>query len=215
VTTPAYDRDIAALLVVDPYNDFISEGGKIWARIKVVAEANNCVPNMLEVLSAARKAKLRVFYAMHHRYRPGDYETWTYIAPIQKGAWQRKAFEYATWGRHCQRHRFAHDSGQDRDALRGGAVRRQGGNSNLRPLWRLQGLYLGNDGRVDPSFREPRTADWRTCQARVAGTRADCGEGRAWRSTSACVHQLCSVIWVAVAHANKSPVGLGYGWAGG
>ena len=53
---------------------------------------------MLEVLNAARKAKLRVFYAMHHRYRPGDYETWKYIPPIQKGAWQRKSFEYGTWG---------------------------------------------------------------------------------------------------------------------
>src|SRR5215471_11758767 len=51
-------------------------------------KANNCVAHMLEVLNAARRAKLRVFYAMHHRYRPGDYETWKYIAPIQKGAWQ-------------------------------------------------------------------------------------------------------------------------------
>jgi ureidoacrylate peracid hydrolase len=98
VNTPTYDMGITALLVVDPYNDFISEGGKIWPRIKAVAEANNCVPNMLEVLNAARNAKLRIFYAMHHRYRPGDYETWTYIAPIQKAAWTRKAFEYGTWG---------------------------------------------------------------------------------------------------------------------
>jgi nicotinamidase-related amidase len=98
VNAPQYDKDITALLVVDPYNDFISEGGKIWPRIKAVAEANNCVPHMLEVLNAARKVKLRVFYAMHHRYRPGDYETWKYIAPIQKVAWQRKSFEYGTWG---------------------------------------------------------------------------------------------------------------------
>jgi len=98
VNTPAYDKDITALLVVDPYNDFISEGGKIWPRIKAVAEANNCVPHMLEVLHAARKANLRVFYAMHHRYRPGDYETWKYIAPIQKGAWQHRTFEFGTWG---------------------------------------------------------------------------------------------------------------------
>src|SRR5262249_28624360 len=65
---------------IDPYNDFISEGGKIWPRIKAVAEANNCVPHMQQVLNAARKAKLLIFFAMHHRYRPGDYETWTYIA---------------------------------------------------------------------------------------------------------------------------------------
>lgn len=70
-----YEKDITGLVVIDPYNDFISEGGKIWNRIKDVAEANNCVPHMLQVLNAARKTGLRIFYALHHRYRPGDYET--------------------------------------------------------------------------------------------------------------------------------------------
>src|SRR5215475_12324307 len=98
MNTPTYDESISALLVVDPYNDFISDGGKIWPRIKAVAEANGCVPNMVKVLNAARAAKLRVFYAMHHRYRPGDYETWTYIAPIQRATWQHKTFEYGKWG---------------------------------------------------------------------------------------------------------------------
>ena len=93
-----YDKAITALLVIDPYNDFISEGGKIWDRIRTVAEANQCVPNMERVLNAARNAELRVFYALHRRYRPGDYETWKYIAPIQKAAWKRKSFEDGTWG---------------------------------------------------------------------------------------------------------------------
>jgi nicotinamidase-related amidase len=85
-------------LIIDPYNDFISEGGKLWDRVKNVAQANHCVPHMLEVLNAARKAGLRIFYAPHRRYRPGDYETWKYIAPIQKAAWSRKSFEHGTWG---------------------------------------------------------------------------------------------------------------------
>jgi ureidoacrylate peracid hydrolase len=98
VVNVTYNKQLTALLVVDPYNDFISVGGKIWDRIRVVAEANDCVPHMLQVLNAARNAGLRVFYAMHRRYRPGDYETWKYIAPIQKVAWERKPFEYGTWG---------------------------------------------------------------------------------------------------------------------
>ena len=93
-----FDKEITALLTIDPYNDFISEGGKLWDRVRGVAEANGCVPNMLRVLNAARKSGLRVFYALHHRYRPGDYETWKYIAPVQKAAWSRKTFEYGTWG---------------------------------------------------------------------------------------------------------------------
>jgi nicotinamidase-related amidase len=93
-----FDKELTALLVIDPYNDFISEGGKIWDRIRAVAESNDCVPHMLQALNAARKAGLRVFYSMHRRYRPGDYETWKYVAPIQKAAWSRKTFEYGTWG---------------------------------------------------------------------------------------------------------------------
>jgi len=62
-----YDQDITALLVIDPYNDFISEGGKVWNRLRAVAEANRCVPHMLQVLQAARGARLRVFYALRCR----------------------------------------------------------------------------------------------------------------------------------------------------
>jgi nicotinamidase-related amidase len=76
---------VTALLVIDPYNDFTSEGGKVWDRLKAVAEANDCVPHMLQVLNAARKAGLRIW-------------TRKYIAPIQKAAWSRKTFEYGTWG---------------------------------------------------------------------------------------------------------------------
>jgi ureidoacrylate peracid hydrolase len=93
-----FDRGITGLLVIDPYNDFISEGGKVWDRLKGVAEANGCVPHMKQVLDAARQAEIRVFYALHRRYRPGDYETWKYVAPIQKAAWERRTFEFGTWG---------------------------------------------------------------------------------------------------------------------
>ena len=52
---------------------------------------------MREVLNSSRQAGLRVFYALHHRYRPGDYETWTYIAPVQRANWRHKSFEHGTW----------------------------------------------------------------------------------------------------------------------
>jgi ureidoacrylate peracid hydrolase len=53
---------------------------------------------MLQVVDAARASGLRVFYALHRRYRPGDYETWKYIAPVQEAAWSHKTFAYGTWG---------------------------------------------------------------------------------------------------------------------
>jgi nicotinamidase-related amidase len=93
-----FDKDSTALLVIDPYNDFISEGGKVWDRLKAVAEANGCVGHMSQVLSVARETGLRVFYALHRRYRPGDYETWKSRAPIQEAAWSHRTFEEGTWG---------------------------------------------------------------------------------------------------------------------
>ncbi|QRY50553.1 cysteine hydrolase family protein [Mycolicibacterium septicum] len=98
MTDANFAASSTALVVIDPYNDFISEGGKVWDRLRDVAEANRCVPHMAEVLAAARAVDIRVFYALHRRYRPGDYETWQHVAPVQRAAWSRRTFEYGTWG---------------------------------------------------------------------------------------------------------------------
>jgi hypothetical protein len=37
-TKPTYDPARTGLLFVDPYNDFRSEGGKLWPRVKEIAE---------------------------------------------------------------------------------------------------------------------------------------------------------------------------------
>jgi hypothetical protein len=60
MTNLSFDTETTALLVIDPYNDFISEGGKLWDRIKGVAEANDCISHMLQLLTAARKTGVRV-----------------------------------------------------------------------------------------------------------------------------------------------------------
>jgi hypothetical protein len=38
MSATAYRRDATALLSVDPYNDFLSEGGLVWPRIREVAQ---------------------------------------------------------------------------------------------------------------------------------------------------------------------------------
>jgi len=61
-----YEKEITALLAIDPYNDFISEGGKVWDRLKGVAEANKCIPHMMQVLDASRKADIMPVYPGAH-----------------------------------------------------------------------------------------------------------------------------------------------------
>jgi nicotinamidase-related amidase len=93
-----YRLDATGLLIVDPYNDFISQGGQVWPRVRDVVEANGCISHMIETLQAARSAGLRIFYVPHHRWRPGDYETWKYWAPIQEDAARSRVFADGTWG---------------------------------------------------------------------------------------------------------------------
>jgi nicotinamidase-related amidase len=52
MTNLKFDKATTALLLIDPYNDFISEGGKLWDRIKTVAEANDCVAHIVAGLVA-------------------------------------------------------------------------------------------------------------------------------------------------------------------
>jgi nicotinamidase-related amidase len=90
--------DRTGLLVVDPYNDFISEGGMLWPRVREVVEANGCIPHMIQILKAARSAAFRIFFSPHRRWRSGDYETWKYWAPIQESAARSKVFADGSWG---------------------------------------------------------------------------------------------------------------------
>ena len=77
-----YDKQFTALLVIDTYNDFISEGGKIWDRLKGVAEANKCVPHMMQVVDVYEKAlgfrhRGEAGYRIVQLHRPGrNRNTW-------------------------------------------------------------------------------------------------------------------------------------------
>ena len=43
----SYAKNIMALMVIDPYNDCISEGGMVWDRLKAVADATDVFPTRL------------------------------------------------------------------------------------------------------------------------------------------------------------------------
>jgi nicotinamidase-related amidase len=94
----AYQHDQTALLFIDPYNDFLSEGGKIWPKVKEVAEANHLQKNLRAIVKAARKAGIRVFIVPHKRWEPNDYKYWRYPNPTQVAIMDRHTFALGTWG---------------------------------------------------------------------------------------------------------------------
>lgn len=94
-----YQRAATALLFIDPYNDFLSEGGKVWPRVKDVAEANNLLDNLRTIVTAIRKSGIQVVIAPHKRWEPTDYQHWRNPNPTQQRIMEKThTFAKGTWG---------------------------------------------------------------------------------------------------------------------
>jgi nicotinamidase-related amidase len=93
-----YPKGRTALLFVDPYNDFLAEGGKLWKRISGTANAANLHGNLRSVVSAARKAGLPVFIVPHHRFQTGDLDGWDHPTPYQLQSQHALVFQQGEWG---------------------------------------------------------------------------------------------------------------------
>ncbi len=98
MTTTTYAADRTALLIVDPYNDFMSEGGKFYEATKETAEAVGFYDNMRKLIPAVRAARIQVIIVPHHRWREGDYVGWKHMNPTQVRANQSHGFAAGSWG---------------------------------------------------------------------------------------------------------------------
>ena len=98
MTTTAYAADSTALLIVDPYNDFMSEGGKLYEATKETAQAVGFYDNMRKLIPAIRAARIHVIIVPHHRWREGDYNGWKHMNPSQVRNNQTQGFAAGTWG---------------------------------------------------------------------------------------------------------------------
>jgi nicotinamidase-related amidase len=96
--TPIYERNKTALLFIDPYNDFLSEGGKVWPRVKDVAESNNLLNNLRSIVKAVRQAGIQIFIVPHKRWEPTDYQYWKFPNPTQISIMERHSFAKDSWG---------------------------------------------------------------------------------------------------------------------
>ncbi|MFI8223149.1 isochorismatase family cysteine hydrolase [Pseudomonas sp. NPDC085632] len=93
-----YPPDRTAYLLVDPYNDFLSDGGKIFPLIKPMAEQNGLLDNLRKLDSTVRELKIPVVIVPHHRWEKGDYETWDHPTPTQCKIMHMHHFARGEWG---------------------------------------------------------------------------------------------------------------------
>lgn len=96
--TQSYDPKTTALLCIDFYNDFLSEGGKLWPMVKTIATELKLLDNLRTIVKTSREAGITVFHVPHHRWEPGDLQNWKNATPYQLSGMERQIFAKGTWG---------------------------------------------------------------------------------------------------------------------
>jgi nicotinamidase-related amidase len=94
----SYTLGQTAILLVDPYNDFLAEGGKLWPRIAGTKAAAGLHERLKAVLAAGRAAGLTVFIVPHHRFCPGDLAGWRHPSPYLQASAKALVFQCDSWG---------------------------------------------------------------------------------------------------------------------
>ncbi|GEP54623.1 cysteine hydrolase family protein [Reyranella soli] len=93
-----YAEDRTGLLLIDAFNDFLSEGGKLWPRVQPAAETADLLGHLRTLLGIVRRAGLAVFHVPHRRWREGDFDRWKHPTPWQLEIDREGLFAHGTWG---------------------------------------------------------------------------------------------------------------------
>jgi nicotinamidase-related amidase len=76
------DRQRAALVVIDPQNDFLSQAGAAWSVFGPSVTENHTVAHLGELFKTAKEAGITVAVSPHYYY-PSDHE-WHFGGPLEK-----------------------------------------------------------------------------------------------------------------------------------
>src|SRR3954471_8145554 len=87
-----------ALLLIDPYNDFLHPDGKMYSALAASLDESNTIANIHKLLPSIRAQKIPVYYCLHQQYKPGFYSGWKHMSASHELQKENKVFEEGSWG---------------------------------------------------------------------------------------------------------------------
>lgn len=87
-----------AIIIIDPYNDFLHPEGKLNGLLATSLAAKNTITHLHELVAAARKHNIGIFYGLHQQLKPGFIAGWKHATPLQLNQKEHGAFAEGTWG---------------------------------------------------------------------------------------------------------------------
>ncbi|CEL04972.1 hypothetical protein ASPCAL06094 [Aspergillus calidoustus] len=86
-----------AIVLVDPYNDFLHPDGKLTPFLKDLEE-RNAVQNMKDLVQAARSRNIPVYYGLHQQWSADKFHDWKHMTPSHVRQRDIHFFEEGSFG---------------------------------------------------------------------------------------------------------------------
>ena len=87
-----------AVIIIDPYNDFLHPSGKLNSLLADSLKEKHSIAHLQELVTAARKHKIPIYYGLHQQVKPGFLAGWKHATPLQQSQKENVAFEEGSWG---------------------------------------------------------------------------------------------------------------------
>ncbi|KUJ16288.1 Isochorismatase hydrolase [Mollisia scopiformis] len=87
-----------AVILIDPYNDFLHPSGKLNGLVSTSMQKTNTLTHIKELVDTARGHKIPIYYGLHQQVGANFIMGWNHATPMQKSQRDNKGFEEGTWG---------------------------------------------------------------------------------------------------------------------
>ena len=88
----------SAIVLIDPYNDFLHPEGKAYKPISESIKKTGTVENLHKLLKIAREKKIPVYYCLHQQTHEHAMVGWKHMTNSQSRLKAGQIFEAGSWG---------------------------------------------------------------------------------------------------------------------
>lgn len=87
-----------AIVLIDVYNDFLHENGKMYFATKEDLARKRTIGNLLKLVKFARQEKIPIYYGLHQQYREGFFDGWKHMAHLHEAVKKSTTFAEGSFG---------------------------------------------------------------------------------------------------------------------
>lgn len=87
-----------AIVLIDPYNDFLHPDGKMYFATKEDLARKNTIAHLKHLVAFARSRKIPIYYGLHQQYKAGFFDGWQHMAHIHENIKRTATFAEGSFG---------------------------------------------------------------------------------------------------------------------